>query len=493
MNVKNINILGQKCDVAILQKNEQELDICIFECKKFLQKKGLKDGVKKYLNYWLGNLFSCKSSINLENIQDWKNRKFPAHLVECINYHRKAFYLDIKSPLHNEVKTNLANELERFDRVIEAIDLWNCDFSLSGDAPFVSSYYKGFALWKLSEYINDPGHAERYQFEAYKIFKKLSLMIDKSTHKQLAENFKNDKRVKRLLEYGDTTYKSKKNLEDFVDTEIYSKEELNYREWCLKNKLFLSHLNDLTTSMVASQDIIQFPTHSTRPTRTPYFSAAFSAIKREYCFARFMAFEAVNEIHPSYENKKLYLVDTLDWVRYEGHIEKLKTSLRLAFSALDSLANLMHHYFLNKKPTGYIYFTGEFIREKLHGFDNEFINSLYWLAIDLTDNDKGKMIQNWSAPNPDGKMIRKVRNAMEHNWLRVSDRKETKRDRADFANFVITSDELKDITLKTFKFVRSALLYFVLAVKVNEDSKKDDQSKLIISQQTPMYNGSYDC
>ena len=81
-----------------------------------------------------------------------------------------------------------------------------------------------------------------------------------------------------------------------------------------------------------------------------------------------------------------------------------------------------------------------------------------------------------------------MRNAIEHNWLRVSDRKEEKREKDDFANFVITSDELKDITLKTFKFVRSAILYFVLAVKVNEDSKKDDPNKITISQQTPMYD-----
>jgi len=487
MNVKNISILGKKCDVAISQKNEQELDGCISECQKFLQNGDIKENVKKSLNYWLGNLLSCKSSINSENIQDWKNHKFPTYLVECINYHRKAFYLDIESSLHDEVKTNIANELDKFGRLIEAIDLWNCDFSLKGDTPFVSSYYKGYALWKLSEYINDSGHAERYQSEAYKIFKKLLLMMDKSTHQRLVKSFKNDNKIKKLLEYGDVAYKSKKNLEDFVDKEIYSEEEGKYRDWCLKNKLFLNHLNDLTTSTAANQDIVQFPTHSTRPTRIPYFSAAFSAIKREYCFARFMAFEAVNEIHPSYENKKLYLTDTLDWVRYEGYIEKLKTSLRLAFSVLDSLANLMYHYFLNKKPEGRTYFEGEFIRKNFGNFDNQFIGSLYWLALDLTDIQENS--KRWPAPNPDGKMIRQIRNAMEHNWLRVSDLKEAKREEDDFAKFVITSRELKDITIKTFKLVRSAILYFVLAVKVHEDSKKDDTNKIIISQQVPIYLG----
>lgn len=486
MNVKNISILGNKCDEVISQKKEQELDVLISECKKILQNEVLKDNAKKSLNYWLGNLFSCKSSINSENIQDWKNNKFPTHLVECINYHRKAFYLDTESPLHDEVKTNIANELDKFGRIIEAIDLWNCDFSLKGDTPFVSSYHKGFALLKLSKYINDLGHAERYEFEAYKIFKNLLLKIDKSSHKQLVKSFKGNKRIKHFIKWGDVAYKVKKNLEDFVDTENYSEEEQKYREWCLKNKLFLNHLNDLTTSIIANQDIIQFPTHSTGPTRIPYFSAAFSAIKREYCFARFMAFEAVNEIHPSYENKKLYLVDTLDWVRYEGYIEKLKTSLRLAFSVLDSLANLMYHYFLNKELRENVGFTGTFIKKHFSNFDNQFIDSLYWLALDLTDIEENS--KRWPAPNPDGKMIRQIRNAMEHNWLRVSDRMETKREDDDFAKFVITSDGLKDITLKTFKLVRSAILYFVLAVKVNEDSKKDDLSKIIISQQTPMYN-----
>ncbi len=486
MNIKNISILGKKCDEAISQKNEQELDFCISECKKSLKKKNLEDGVRKCLNYWLGNLFSCKSYLNLERIEDWKNHKFPVHLVECINYFRKALYLDAESLLHDSVKTNIANELDKFGRIIEAIDLWNCDFSLNGDVPFVSSYNKGYALWKLSEYIDDPGHSERYQFEAYNVFKKLSFMIDKSTHQRLVKGFRSDNKIKKLIEYGDEQYKSKKCLEDFEDKEIYSEEERGYREWCLKNKLFLNHLNDLTTSIIANQDIIQFPTHSTKSQKIPYFSAAFSAIKREYCFARFMAFEGVNKIHPSYENKKLYLVDTLDSVRYEGYIEKLKTSLRIGFSVLDSLANLMYHYFVGENSSKKVGFTGKFIKENFSNFENEFISSLYWLALDLTDveeNSKG-----WIAPNPDGKMIRQIRNAMEHNWLRVYDLKEARREEDDFAK-IVTSSELKDITLKTFKLVRSAILYFILAVKVNEESKKKIKTDFLsISQITPMYD-----
>jgi len=405
--MKSFKGFSQECDIAISQKNERKLDACIDKCKNFLQQVNLEDSDKKRLKYWLGNLFSCKSHIKSENIQDWKNHKFPSHFVDCINYYREALDLDVKSLLHNEVKANLANELKRLDRVIEAIDLWNCDFSLKGDAPFVSSYHKGLALWKLSEYINDSGHAERYNFEAYKILKKLSLLISKSTHEELAEYLKNNQKIKEFLKWGDGAYKTKKNFEDFIDKKRYSKEEIKYRKWCLENKLFLNHLNDLTTSAVANQDIIQFPNHSAPFTKIPYFSAAFSAIKREYCFARFMAFEGINKIHPSYENKKLYLTDTLDYVRYEGYIEKLKTSLRLSFSVLDSLANLMHHYFLNKKPIK-VKFTGRFIRENLRSFDNKFITSLYWLAIDLRGEDKDE-----EAPNPDGKKIRDVRNAME--------------------------------------------------------------------------------
>jgi len=257
---------------------------------------------------------------------------------------------------------------------------------------------------------------------------------------------------------------------------------LRYREWCLKNKLFLNHLNDITISSIANKDIIQFPDHITLPMITPYFSAAFSAIKREYCFARFMAFEGFNEIHPHYENKKLYLTDTLDFVRYEGYIEKLKTSLRLVFSVLDSLANLMYNYFFNDKPTKRISFTEEFIRKNFSNFDNKFIDSLYWLALDLAGDDN--IAKKGKAPSPDGKIIRQIRNAIEHNWLRVSDYRETNK---DFANFVITSNDLKDITLKTFKFIRSSILYFVLAVKVNENSKEADKRKLI-PQQIPMYD-----
>lgn len=214
----------------------------------------------------------------------------------------------------------------------------------------------------------------------------------------------------------------------------------------------------------------------------PYFAASFSAIKREYCFARFMAFEAIHEIHPSYENKGLYLIDTLDWVRYEGYIEKLKASFRLAFSTLDSLANLMYRYFCGKSSEKNIYFSGAFIRENIGSFDNQFVSSLYWLACDLTDNDKGNLSQNWRAPNPDGKVIRQVRNALEHGWLRISDQMDIQRNHNDFADFVITSEEFKSITLQTFKLVRSAILYFVLAVKLNEDELTASDKKTAVTQ-----------
>lgn len=61
------------------------------------------------------------------------------------------------------------------------------------------------------------------------------------------------------------------------------------------------------------------------------------------------------------------------------------------------------------------------------------------------------------------------------------------REENDFAEYVINSRDLQYITLKTFKVVRSAILYFVLAVKVNEDSKENKKNnQLVVAQRTPI-------
>ena len=184
----------------------------------------------------------------------------------------------------------------------------------------------------------------------------------------------------------------------------------------------------------------------------------------------------MHEIHPSYENEKLFLVNTLDFVRYSGSVEKIKTAFRVSFSVLDSIAFLMNSYFSCEAKK--VSFSSRWIKDHFKNKEsNYFIDALYWLACDLTDNqdltgDRTK----WKAPNPSAAEIREIRNAIEHSWLRVAEpHRPAWNVTSDFAHLV-TPDELEKQTLFVLKLVRAAMFYLSMAVSYNERNKPDSDS-----------------
>jgi len=228
-------------------------------------------------------------------------------------------------------------------------------------------------------------------------------------------------------------------------------------------------VNLLTDRWIASSDVLQFPNHVVKVGEGPFLPAAFSSMKREYCFARFLAYEGFKNIHPSWENSHLYLTDTLDFVCLDGATEKLKTALRVCFGVFDSLALLLNRYF--QCGAAQSEFKPRWIKENLRQIDNPFLNSLYWLACDLTDTSKIPPGV-WKVPQAELSELRRLRNAVEHGWLRVAVGKHgVWEPDSDFAE-TLTPDELKRMTLLTLRVTRSALMYLTMAVKFHEDTRQ---------------------
>jgi hypothetical protein len=493
MDKKGISELiafGKQFDIAIQSQNVSQIDDCIKQCLETVEKSEEVGSEKlKILYYHLGNLYTEKSQILKEDARGWQNNHVPTSAIESVNWFRKALdspvFIDENSEIfyiEEEIKTNLANRLSFFHRTFEALELWSSVNAQKGDASFIAPLAKAEALTWVSQFINDPGHADYYLFESYKSAKSLLLKTDEIDHPQvkailLTENYK--ERIKN----GDYQFSQTPELSSLETKPNYNGDEFQYRKWCLDNTLFLNHLNDLTTSWVADQDILQFPDHATAIGYGPFCPAAFSAIKREFCFARFLAYEGIHEIHPSFENERLYLTDTLDYVEYSGHFEKLKTALRLAFSTFDSLYTLMLWYF-TKKQTENSAFDGRCIKENFGHLDNPFITALYWLACDLKDNEKVAP-NKWQAPNPDGKALRKIRNALEHKFIRIAESDSIWDRDSDFMEKV-TPNRLIKLTLRTLKMARSGICYFVLAVKHHEETHSDKLG-FTMGQTVPMY------
>ena len=481
--MNDLKRIGIQCDKAISSSNKRDIRKLVQKLEKFLEN-DVSRNYRCYIYYFLGNLYSKLSVLLGEKASGWRNDDYPEQLTTEINCFRQAKELlsEDSKALENEIRTNLANALARQGRSMEIFDEWECDFNIQGDAPFVSTLSKAEELLRLSSWLNDHNHTHIYQYEAYLLIKKLQSNVSKTSHQQIIKSLKSN-RIVRLLKNGDKLSAAFSDWQRKHNANSYNTSEKQYRAWCLSRNLFVNPLNNITKEWIADQDILQFPDHTVFLGDGPYFSAAFSSLKREFCFARFMAFEGVHGMHPTYEDEKLFLTDTLDYVRYNGTIEKIKTAFRICFSVLDSIAFLMNSYFqCNARKSS---FSPKWIKENFKNQnENYFIDSLYWLSCDLTDNPvlTGNA-DKWKAPKPAIAEIRKIRNAIEHGWLRVAEKETIWETENDFAH-LISTEELYKQTLSLLKLVRSAILYFCMAVSYDEKLKHPEG--VVVSTPTPL-------
>jgi len=490
MNKTLIDNFAKDCDKAIDSGNIIRIDMMIEHLSELEKQNCENELAISHILYCLSNLYAEKAKITNEFVGDWRKDIFPENNVLVLNYLRKALSKINKNSYPNnllEIQTNIANSLNAFCRVIEANYFWTFDynFSLPNDANFVAPYRKALTLRWLSQFINDPGHSDYYNFEAYKLLKKLKKNRNCIKHPGIKNDIKNRPDIVGFIKYGDKIQRCFKSYEKSSESIHYKDcEELNYRNWCLKNTLFLNSMNDITKTLMAAKDILQFPNYIIEAGEGPFFNSAFSDIKNRYCKARYLFYCALNQVYPDWLEGELYLTDTLDFVDYSTNTENLKIAFRLCFSILDSLAMLMNQYFgINDKKCS---FTSVWIRQKCHHLNNPFIDALYWLSCDLTDISKTK---DWKAPNPNASCLRILRNDLEHNWVRIADHPYSIwNNKYDYAK-VITKNDLEVVTMEMFRYTRSAILYFTFAVTFHEKFKNISQDK-IVQIEAPIYNGT---
>ena len=477
--LNKLNRLMSECDEAIQTSNQKEIKALIEKIETKADNDCSHDELC-YFFYSLANLHAELFRLLEEDVSDWRNNNYPENLVKEIDYLRQAEALIpyTTQGAYNEIKTNLRNALAHQRRNIEVLEYWQCNFSVEGDAPFVSIFSKSNELRWISFWLNDPSYRELYQVEAYFLLKELQNNISNTTHERIINSIKNDKEIVSFLEFGDKNFKKLFGWQKKYKPPSYKKDEKQYRKWCLINNLFANPINDITQEWIAGHDILQFPNHvflEEEFTGTSYFSASFSAIKREYCFARFMMFEGIHKMHPDYENEQLYLTDTLDSVNYNGYVEKTKTAFRICFSVFDSIAFLMKAYFIPTSEAS-VSFSSKWIKDNFQDTQgNHFIDALYWLSCDLTDNDKlTSEPSKWKAPIPSLANIRKTRNTIEHNWLKITEFEIGAFDNDSDFSYSISLEVLQNQTLLLLKLARSAMLYLCMAVSFEEKRRQAD-------------------
>lgn len=473
--------VGQLVDISFDLKREEGLKKVI-KLNEELLKKDLPDKYKAILNYFMANAWSNLRVLNKDKkaLWEWEQKELEIEII----YLRKAIegkgFSKVDKIRRCQILTNLGNNFSHVGRFTEAIEYW--DKALEIDPSFAMAIgNKGYGLLSYALSLYDMGHKKYFLKNAHALFKKaLDLKIV-------------DFRAQKLFQEK-TNWLESKLSKKFINKKSYFKKyslgnsegEKEYRKWCLEKILFLNPLNDLGPFSIAAQDIFNLPNITTGIYEGPYYIGFFNQMKQEYVSARYLYYEGINFNEPHFSDKDVYLYNTLDYPIYSLGIEKVKVSFRIVYSLFDKIGYFIKDYF-NLKVKSKVYFRTLWywnenhdneLKEEFKDKENWPLRGLFWLSKDLLScPDYIKAI------DPDAREIAKIRNHLEHRYLKIHDT--LWRDPLsgndfgfklkDSLAFSIYRKEFELKTLKLIKLARAALIYISLAVHTEE--YKRDQEK----------------
>jgi len=267
--------IAEKADAVIASGSSSEIEALILRLEN--------DQESDEATYCLANLYAALSIKCSENADSWREGSMATYRVKEIDLLRRL--LKKKNPFYLEARTNLANALAHQGRGFEALKYWSADFSVSGDVPAVSALAKARQLIFMSHYLPDAGHTDAYRMKAVSLLCLLKNNSSSVSHPDVLKALKEDAQVLGCLEMEEVSKEMNESWRDYPAPTGISTDELKYRRWALNEGLFINPLNDITSSWIADQDILQFPSYTVKTGEGPFLAEAFSAIKREFCYA----------------------------------------------------------------------------------------------------------------------------------------------------------------------------------------------------------------
>ncbi len=271
-----------------------------------------------------------------------------------------------------------------------------------------------------------------------------------------------------------------------------TQQEINYRKWCLKHRLFLNPLNDVGNFRLSARDPLLLPSIITGMEEGPYFQGLFNQIKQEFVSARFLLYQGLHFNQPHYSDREVYLYDTLDYPIYSLGIEQIKLAYRSAYSILDKIAYFLNKYFSlgipkRKVSIRTLWFRDQKrdkgIREEFYNRENWPLRGLYWLTKDLFEPKEGFK----DALEPEAQELQTIRNQMEHKYLKVHQLLIHSPAPSDSLAYSIQIDKLIRKSIKLFKMVRAVIMYLTMALLVEEAENKRKISEKVLDIELPLW------
>lgn len=471
--------LGLKIDSCSDASDSGQLAGLINECRQQVK---LAEGSDRVLLYYFeGNAFSALRKIKCtdENyLWNWEQPEAISEILALRSAIAEPAFIEVDKPRRSQIKTNLGNCLNQLGRPVEAIEQW--DDALAVVPKFAMALgNRANGLLHYGRSLYDDGHRAMILAEAHQGFLAAldpNAFWESGFDSGVANEFKiqihNIEQVADIVEIRARMESLSYSLGD-------SSAEIEYRNWCLVNRLFLDPLNDLGARSIAASDVFHLPSHTYEIHEEPRFVRFYDLLKQEFISARAIYFEATkNEdygIH--YSDREVLLFDHFDGSIFGLKNEKLKMSFRATYSIFDKISVFMNEYFeLGKKSDSpsvsfrQVWYAphsrGEprQLAEKFSGYQNWPLKGLFSLSKDLYDSD----LQ--SVALPEAKLLDALRNAAEHRFLSIHEYDDGSPSNSIHQRITVT--DFRSKTLRLLKLARAALIYLSLAVKREEYLRK---------------------
>ena len=358
---------------------------------------------------------------------------------------------------------NLGNCYDDLGRVVEALECYEEALKLDPDFG-MALVNKGKALIYYSDLSSE--HQETFLIEGYSLLSKgirlnvhpESIPLIKRTMRQAEQRFKDKSMLEKPLKNPGIKIKGRSNFEKFLI------------RFCLKNKLYLNFCNHCQRCDAAVGDplimksmIVKLDKLTGNPGSDPYLqlSGYLNQIKQDYITSRFLLIQSQHKmLNLNFVDKRVRIIDTLDYSMHNIYIQLVKSAFKGFYDVLDKIACFINEYLSLGMPQDrtsfpnvwYSDFKTKAIHEKIKETNNHSLNALYDMNADF---QKGQF-----------RKLKNTRNALTHRFVNV------KMMQASQTDTEMNEQELVKRTTQLAKIVRSAIIYLLHFVHIEEEKKR---------------------
>lgn len=479
--------LALKFDSATIDKDTEKLKRLFDEAGSILKQEN--DASKAMIYYSLGTAYDDFARLTGSQTEEAFQKvlycfRKSINLIEQDEYIKdiyRPYVLGLKEILY----TNYANALDRCGRKIAAIEHYKKALSIHSDFGMaLGNLGQAYQHYGMLDY--DDSHRDILHHFAYQYLNEAVKCSDPNTYNDAKKCFENAMNI-YASEYVTNVLTADLSFKQCVYDDC---EELTYREWCLKNGLFLNTLNDLPiTELCFAADVLQLPNMIADIGAKPIFHGMFSQLKQEYIYARYIYYSTLNSGEkPHFADKETYIKSHTDYAQYSIRLEKLKTAFKTLYGMFDKIAFFLEHYFdlgINERDINFRSIWQDSAgfgkkkyqyKQKLDPDQNFALSSLYWISKDFFEKFE-------DSPNPELKRIKDIRDALEHKYVKINDYIFNDRieEYGDGLALYVSEKEMYDATFMLLKILREAIINLSLCVNIAEESKREaSKDKLIM-------------